>query len=137
MKALLASLAVVLTLGAAAAPASADPRWSGGYEQVRDHRHHGGWGDDRGWGRHRELLPERAVARIVYREGFVAIEDIRLRRDRYHVEAVRPNGAVFRLALDARNGRILHTERVGWARGRDHYGPPRHRGIEFRFDFAR
>lgn len=89
-------------------------RWDRG--DRRDGR--GGWRDhgrprfDRGGP---ELLPEGRIIRKLVRQGFVSIEDIRLRRDRYIVEATRPNGALVRLSVDAYDGEILSRDRIGWS----------------------
>lgn len=131
MKTLLASLLVVGTL-VSVAPASADPRLSGGFEIVRDGGRHGGWERD-------DRLSERRIARQVYRSGFTEIEDIRLRRDRYIVTAVRPNGGVFRLVLDAYDGTLLDRERLGWSNGADRRDFGRERGahgVEFRLNLG-
>ena len=64
----------------------------------------------------RDILSERAVVRRLVRQGFVSIEDIRLRRGRYIVEAIRPNGALVRLSVDAYDGEILSRDRIGWSR---------------------
>ena len=131
MKTLLASLLVVGTL-ASAAPVAAEPRAQGVVELVRDHGRHGGRGSE-------ERLSERRISRVVYRSGFAEIEDIHLRRDRYIVTAVRPNGAVFRLVLDAYDGALLDRERLGWSRGHDRRDFDRHRsssGVEFRLNLG-
>lgn len=137
MKAIITALAFATALGALAAPASAQGTWTPmAYEAVRDHRpDHHRWGG-RGWDR-RDMVSERRIARIVHREGFAEIDDIRLRRDRYIVHATRPNGALFRLLLDAYDGRLLTRERIGWSRGHDRLQTPAWRGsgIEFRLNF--
>ncbi|MFD2236733.1 hypothetical protein [Aureimonas populi] len=128
MKALLAGLAITLALGAATAPASANPvRHGGHHEDARDVR------PDRAASR-REVVPEQRIERLAFSEGFVEVEGIRLRRDRYVVDAVRPNGAVFRLAFDAYDGSLVSRERLGWTRGFERRGVERVRGPEFRFD---
>lgn len=97
---------------------------AGGYGRVddgdrREWRGRGGWRDH---GRPRdgrggaEMLPEQRIIRKLVRQGFVSIEDIRLRRGRYIVEAVRPNGALVRLSVDAYDGEILSRDRIGWVR---------------------
>jgi uncharacterized membrane protein YkoI len=83
-----------------------------------------------GWNRY-EVISERRIAGFAHREGFAEIEDIRLSRDRYIVDATRPNGAVFRMAFDAYDGTLLSRERRGWSRGDDGRSG---RGNEFRFD---
>lgn len=88
-------------------------------------RWHGGPRDDR---RDPDVIPEQRVVRKLVRQGFVAIDDIRLRRDRYIVEAVRPNGALVRLTVDAYDGQILSRERIGWTRDGGGRGGPGWRG---------
>ncbi|KQT52109.1 MULTISPECIES: hypothetical protein [unclassified Aureimonas] len=104
------------------------------YEQVRDR---GDWRDARD---DDDIISERRLARQLRRQGFVEIEDIDLRRDRYIVRAVRPNGALVRLAVDAYDGEILARERIGWAGDRGPRGPRadygRDRGSDPR-DFGR
>lgn len=82
------------------------------------------------------VLPRAGVERIVHGEGYAEISGIDLDRGLYRVEAVRSNGAVFLLTLDAQDGALVATERRGWARA-SHEGPRPHRhpGTEFRFDF--
>lgn len=87
-------------------------------EQVRDRG--GDWRDGR---YDDDVISERRLVRQLRRQGFVEIEDIDLRRDRYIVRAVRPNGALVRLAVDAYDGEILARERIGWAGDRGPRGP--------------
>lgn len=101
-------------------PDGGDGRWERG--DRRDWRGRGGWhGGWRDHGRPRDdrggpdILPEGRIIRKLVRQGFVSIEDIRLRRDRYIVEATRPNGALVRLSVDAFDGEILSRERIGWS----------------------
>ncbi len=108
-----------------------DRDWDGPRRDWREHRERRGDWDgrrERRWERERnDRLSERQVARRVIRAGFVRIEDIDRRRGRYVVRAVRANGALVRLAIDAYDGTILSRERIGWlSRGdyrRDHRGP--------------
>jgi uncharacterized membrane protein YkoI len=133
MKTTLAAFAVMLLIGTA--NTQAEERWPdrGGWVEVqsrdygRDHRGYDGdrRGDRRGG--YDDVLPERRIIRMLSRQGFVSVDDIRLRRGRYIVEAVRPNGALVRLAIDAYDGEILSRERIGWSRGR----PGRGDGVEF------
>jgi hypothetical protein len=83
----------------------------------RDYRGEGRWHGRRDYDRREgDVISERRVAHRLMRQGFVSIEDIRLRRGRYIVEAVRPNGALVRLSVDAYDGEILSRERIGWVR---------------------
>ena len=141
MKSAIAALSALVLVSGFATAASAGPRHhersdlvfvqDGGYDgpdggrerwdrgDRRDWRGRGGWRDhgrprfDRGGP---ELLPEGRIIRQLVRQGFVSVEDIRLRRDRYIVEATRPNGALVRLSVDAYDGEILSRDRIGWSR---------------------
>ena len=140
MKTTLAIIAAILVMGTAATQAA--ERWPDRGEiliQVRDHRSDD-WRDrGRDHGRHRnerrrdDVIPERGIIRMLSRQGFVSVEDIRLRRDRYIVEAVRPNGALVRLSIDAYDGDILSRDRIGWLgdRGSRHRGGAGGGRIEF------
>ncbi|WP_188907317.1 hypothetical protein [Aureimonas endophytica] len=146
MKTILAALAGLTAALALTAPASAENGWFDApvpYVQARDHGW-GGGGDwrDRGdwqqrpgrWDEDDDALTERQIARRVMREGFVRIVDIDRRRDRYIVTAVRPNGALVRLALDAYDGEVIARERIGWAagdRGPDRFDRRPANGITF------
>lgn len=128
----LASLVAAFALtGAAAAGGPYDRNIAllQSFEPVRDSG--GDWYRDR---YDDEIISERRLVRRLTRQGFVEIEDIDLRRDRYIVRAVRRNGALVRLVVDAYDGEIIARERIGWVqdpRGpRSAFGPPRD-GVEF------
>ena len=134
MKISVAVSAALLALTAACLPAGAGQRdvglgdtgrpVPGGIIVVQDR----GFGRDfgRGYGggdrrhgrddRFDDVIPERRIVRQLMRAGFVSVEDIDLRRDRYIVRAVRPNGALIRLTVDAYDGEVLSRDRIGWAR---------------------
>lgn len=160
MKISVAVSAALLALTAACLPAAAGQRdfgrgdagrpVHGGIIVVQDRDFGRGYGDgrrhdrgdrgDRG-DRFDDVIPERRIVRQLMRAGFVSVEDIDLRRDRYIVRAVRPNGALIRLSVDAYDGEILSRDRIGWAReggfrgrGDGWRGGPRP-GPEF-FDFG-
>ena len=145
MKINLAAAAALLALAALSLPASAGQRDFGRHDPrdvviVQDRDFGRSYGDDRRFGRGDRfdgVIPERRIVRRLMRDGFVSVEDIDLRRDRYVVRAVRPNGALIRLAIDAYDGEILSRERIGWARERGYRGRPDDRrdrsGIEFDF----
>lgn len=131
MKTALAALsALMLLAGFGTAAAEAGPRFDGRGEIVlvqdfdgpgrydrRDFRGEGRWHGRRDYDRRDgDVISERRVVHRLMRQGFVSIEDIRLRRGRYIVEAVRPNGALVRLSVDAYDGEILSRERIGWVR---------------------
>ncbi|GGD30569.1 hypothetical protein GCM10011335_37000 [Aureimonas glaciei] len=137
MKTTLAALAVMLLMGTATT--QAQERWPerGGWSEVqgrdhgRDHRRYDGDRRDDRRGGYDDVLPERRIIRMLSRQGFVSVDDIRLRRGRYIVEAVRPNGALVRLVVDAYDGDILSRERVGWSRDRGSRRHGRGDGVEF------
>lgn len=151
MKTALAALTALIAATAFAAPAAASDRFFGepGVIAVQDWdrdrgdrddwRGRDGWRERRdfrrdGWDDGRDALSERQVARRLIRQGFVRIEDIDRRRDRFIVRAVRPNGALIRLAVDAYDGSIIARERIGWVAGDRGFDRDRHRpasGIEF------
>ncbi|KAB0678780.1 hypothetical protein [Aureimonas leprariae] len=107
--------------------------WGDDWRERRDWR--GGWDHRGGWGRRGDMLSEGQVARRLMRQGFVRIDDVDLRRDRYIVTAIRPNGALIRLAVNAYDGDVVARERIGWVAGgrggydRDYRRPAT--GIEF------
>lgn len=136
VRVVLASLVAALALsGAASAGGRYDRDVVPSFEQVRDRG--GDWREGR---YDDDVISERRLTRQLRRQGFVEIEDIDLRRDRYIVRAVRPNGALVRLAVDAYDGEILARERIGWAGDRGPRGPRfdggRERGPDPR-DFGR
>ncbi len=67
-----------------------------------------------------EILSPRQVSRILRHQGYGRVTEISLRGDTYRVIAVRPNGAVVRLKVDAENGYVLSARRVGWEPRRHH-----------------
>jgi hypothetical protein len=134
MKPFLIALLAVSTLATIPGDALAGPRHDAAVVfEIRDGlRHDGersrGWREERRGDRY-DVIPERRIVRRLIRDGYVSVEDIDLRRDRYVVRAIRRNGAVVRLAIDAYDGDIIARERIGWERdrGRD-YGRDRHQG---------
>ncbi|BDA83486.1 hypothetical protein Sa4125_10280 [Aureimonas sp. SA4125] len=124
MKTTIAALAALLILGATAAEAG--QRWypEDGFVEVQGRDHGREYRRDERRGGYDDVIPERRIIRMLSRQGFVSVDDIRLRRGRYIVEAVRPNGALVRLSVDAYDGDILSRERIGWSRD----GGPRHPG---------
>ncbi|MBC8129371.1 MAG: hypothetical protein H7Y08_03490, partial [Rhizobiaceae bacterium] len=94
-KSILAALSAILALTALSGQAAAGPRFADdrdgtGIVLVDGHYGRGGHRGGRGDDVYADLLPEGRIVRRLIRQGFVSIEDIRLRRDRYIVEAVRP-----------------------------------------------
>lgn len=79
--------------------------------QVRRH-----WQEDHRF--YRDVLSEREVARALRHQGYRQVREISLRGDRYRVVAIRHNGAVVKLRVDAFSGQVLSQVRVGWVRTR-------------------
>ena len=88
----------------------------------------GGRGEHRGFegGRsiHRDILSGREIARALRYQGYADIREMDMRGDRYRVIAVRRNGAVVKLRVNAFTGDIMSEVRVGWV-------GPRHIGDRF------
>lgn len=122
---LLAALSAIIALTVLSGHAAAGSRFEerflrGGYVEVDDR---GGYRQGGRSARYEDVMPERDIVRSLIRRGFVSVEEVRLRRDRYIVEAVRPNGALIRLVIDAYDGEIIGRERIGWVRDRGGRGP--------------
>ncbi|PRD42728.1 antifreeze protein [Phyllobacterium phragmitis] len=75
-----------------------------GYEMERRDRRYRG-----------EVISPRRVARMLERRSY-EVRDVDLRRSRYFVRAIRPNGRRVMLVVNARNGRILDERRAGGSR---------------------
>lgn len=144
MKTFLAAMSAMLAVTAIPGEAAAGQRFQDGRGEivvVREDYAHDGRRDYRGGRRayrYEDVIPERRIVRRLIRKGFVSVEDIYLRRDRYIVEAIRPNGALVRLAIDAYSGEILVRERIGWVRDGGRRGPGRgwSRSPDIEFDFG-
>jgi hypothetical protein len=116
----------IFAVGAAAAVLTASPSIAGGryvedeviyaddgirrdWREVRpDVRHTPGWEDEA------DYLSTRQITRQLRRSGYGSVREIALRGDQYRVIAVRNNGALVRLRLDAYSGEILSVRRIGW-----------------------
>lgn len=64
----------------------------------------------------RQILPFNAIINELARAGY---SDIRLTRrsgDYWYVAALRNNGAIYRLKIRQRDGRIVSRSRTGWSR---------------------
>lgn len=83
-----------------------------------------------------DFLSPRQVSRILRHQGYGRVTELYLRGDTYRAVAVRPNGAVFKLNVDAENGYILSARRVGWA-PRPHHRDGSGVTIQFGFDSRR
>jgi uncharacterized membrane protein YkoI len=92
---------------------------------------------EQNWNQDEDFISQREIAHMLRRQGYVQIADISLRGDQYRVTAVRRDGAVIRLRLDAYDGDVLSARPVGWAPRQD-FHPHRHSEsgltIEFGFD---
>jgi uncharacterized membrane protein YkoI len=84
-----------------------------------------------------EFLSPRQVSRILRNQGYGRVTELSLRGDTYRAIAVRPNGAVFRLKVDAENGYVLSARRIGWEPRRPHHRDGSGLTIEFGFDSRR
>jgi uncharacterized membrane protein YkoI len=80
-----------------------------------------------------DFLSPRQVSRILRHQGYGRVTELYLRGDTYRAIAVRPNGAVFKLRVDAENGYIISARRVGWA-PRPHHRQGSGVTIEFGWD---
>jgi hypothetical protein len=144
----------ILGLGAVAAVMTSSPSMAGGYngeDEViyAEESYRGDWRD--GNRRPRpdvrpapdyedfDLIPARQITRQLRRAGYGAVREIALRGDQYRVIAVRNNGALVKLRVDAYSGEILSVRRVGWVGGSVRPLPPRHRvepGYTIQFGFG-
>jgi hypothetical protein len=92
------------------------------------------------WNQDEDFISPRQISRMLRRQGYVQVTEISLRGDQYRVTAVRRNGAIVRLRVDAYEGNVLSVRRVGWAQRQDFHGR-RHiepgLTIEFGFDSRR
>ena len=61
-----------------------------------------------------DVIPARKIVRQLRRQGYGNIQEIALRGDTYRVMAVRNNGAMVKLRVDAYTGEILTIKRIGW-----------------------
>lgn len=131
----------VLGLGAVAAIVTASPSIAGGYNALdeviyADELVRNDWRESRPvvrqhprWVEEEEYLSARQIARQLRRSGYGSVREIALHGDQYRVMAVRNNGALVRLRLDAYSGEILSVRRIGWVGGS--VSPvPRHRDYE-------
>jgi uncharacterized membrane protein YkoI len=131
----------VLALGAVAAVVTASPSIAGGrYAEdeviyadevirgdIRDGRPQVRHAPD--WEDQSDYISSRQISRQLRRSGYGSVREISLRGDEYRVIAVRNNGALVRLRLDAYSGEILSARRIGWVGGS--VRPlPRHREYE-------
>lgn len=118
------ALALIAVAGLSASPAFAGgfvsdedviyaDRVEGGVRE--DHRPAPPREFDHDWVRYQDdFLSPRQVSRIIRGQGYGRVTQISLRGDVYRVVAVRPNGAVVKLSVDAETGDVLSARRVGW-----------------------
>jgi uncharacterized membrane protein YkoI len=92
------------------------------------------------WDQDQDIISPRQISRMLRHQGYVQVTEISLRGDQYRVIAVRRNGAIVKLRLDAYEGNVLSVRNVGWVQRRD-FHPRRHMepgfSIEFGFDSRR
>ena len=79
------------------------------------------------WDQDQDFISPRQISRILRNQGYVRVTEISLRGDQYRVTAVRRNGAIVRLRVDAFEGNVLSVRRVGWVQRQDFR---QHRRIE-------
>lgn len=116
----------ILGLGAVAAVVTASPSLAGGFNAqdeviYADELIRNDWREHRPevrqhprWVEEQEYLSARQISRQLRRSGYGSVREIALRGDQYRVVAVRNNGALVRLRLDAYSGEILSVRRIGW-----------------------
>ncbi len=73
-----------------------------------------------------DVISARQIVRQLRRQGYGNVQQIALRGDTYRVVAVRNNGALVKLRVDAYSGEILSATRVGWVSDRVRPLPRRH-----------
>jgi uncharacterized membrane protein YkoI len=92
------------------------------------------------WDQDQDFISPRQISRMLRHQGYVQVTEISLRGDQYRVIAVRRNGAIIKLRLDAYQGSVLSVRRVGWVQRQD-FRPNRRiepgLTIEFGFDSRR
>jgi Peptidase propeptide and YPEB domain len=85
-----------------------------------------------------DTLSARQIVRVLRRQGYGQIQEISLRGDTYRVMAIRNNGALVKLRVDAFSGEILSARRVGWINAPVRPMPRRHgdSGVTIEFGFG-
>lgn len=89
------------------------------------------------WDQDQDFISPRQISRMLRHQGYVQVTEISLRGDQYRVIAVRRNGAIVKLRLDAYEGNVLSVRRVGWVQRQDFRPHRRNESgltIEFGFD---
>jgi uncharacterized membrane protein YkoI len=92
------------------------------------------------WDEDENFISPRKISRMLRHQGYVQVTEISLRGDQYRVIAIRRNGAIVKLRVDAYDGNVLSVRRVGWAQRRDfrpHRSTESGLTIEFGFDSRR
>ena len=143
-------LALVAVSGLAAAPAIAGPaRDENGltygdpdFQDVREYPRRPPHPPvvEHDWDQDEDFISPRQISRMLRHQGYVQVTEISLRGDQYRVTAVRRNGAIVRLRVDAYEGNVLSVRRVGWVQRQDYRPHRRHESgltIEFGFDSRR
>jgi hypothetical protein len=67
------------------------------------------------WQQETDFISPRQISRMLRHQGYAHIAEFSQRGDLYRVIAVRRNGALVKLKIDAFDGSILSARRVGWA----------------------
>lgn len=62
------------------------------------------------------VLSQHQIIRSLRHQGYAEVREIDFRRDTYRVVAIRHNGAVVKLKVSARDGRVISERRIGWVR---------------------
>lgn len=85
-----------------------------------------------------DLIPTRQLVRQLRRQGYGQVQEIALRGNTYRVTAVRNNGALVKLSVDAYSGEILSARRIGWISAPVRQLPRRHvePGVTIEFGFG-
>jgi uncharacterized membrane protein YkoI len=84
-----------------------------------------------------DFLSPRQVSRILRNQGYGRVTELYLRGDTYRAIAVRRNGAVFKLRVDAENGYVISARRIGWEPRRPQYRDGSGVTIQFGWDSRR
>ncbi len=73
-----------------------------------------------------DVIPARQITRLLRRQGYGQLQEISLRGDTYRVVAIRNNGALVKLRVDAYSGEVLSAKRIGWVSAPVRPMPRRH-----------
>lgn len=140
---------IALTTVAISALAGAAPSFAGGYDDqdviyadqqqgFMEYDRHRPLGRSAPVMEDEDVLSARFISRELRRQGYGQIQEISLRGDIYRVMAIRNNGALVKLRVDAYTGEILTAKRVGWISAPVRPMPRRHAtpGVSIEFGFG-